>query len=303
MIRPGFNPDFEAEALHKSVQGLGTDDARLIETLAHMSRDERLVVAECYRRHFQSDLYKDVSGDTSGNYRELLEKLLLPRPEAVARCLHEAMDGFGTNDFQLITLLVAFPLDIPAAVAAYKRMYKRDLLEDIKGDTSGDYQKALVALVTRVPLDPNFVDSGRIAADVEALYNAGEKRLGTDEDAFINILAGRSNAHLVAVNAAYAAAHKNTLNTAIVKETSGNLERVLVSLVIPRYEFLASAVRHAVRGAGTEERLLHIIFALCEKPELQFIAGEYKRVYKKDMAEDIKSDTSFNFERLLTSLL
>jgi len=250
MIRPGFNPDAEAEALHKSVQGLGTDDARLIETVAHMSRDERLVVAESYRRRFQSDLYKDVRDDTSGNYRELLEKLMLPRPEVVARCLHEALDGLGTNDFQLITLLVAFSLDIPAAVAAFKRMYKMDLVEAIKGDTSGDYQKTLVALVTRVPPRPDFVDQSLISADVATLYEAGEKRLGTDEDAIIGVLTARSNAHLIAVNKAYAAAHSNDLSTAIVKETSGNFERVLKALVMPRYEYLARAVDHAISRPG-----------------------------------------------------
>ena len=39
--------------------------------------------------------------------------------------------------------------------------------------------------------------------DAKALYKAGEKRLGTDEDVFIRILSGRSRAHLAAVDTAY----------------------------------------------------------------------------------------------------
>jgi len=45
----------------------------------------------------------------------------------------------------------------------------------------------------------------RMAAenDAKALYKAGEKKLGTDENTFIRIFSERSRAHLAAVDAAY----------------------------------------------------------------------------------------------------
>jgi len=246
---------------------------------------------------------KDVHDDTGGNYRDLLEKLILPRNECMARCLQDALEGLGTDDYQLITLLSAFSLDVPAAAETYKRLYKRDLVTAVKGDTSGNYEKVLCALVTRVPPPPMAIDPVMVKTDADALYRAGEKRLGTDEDVFINVLTQRSNAHLVEVDRVYTADHKNTLVKVIEKETSGNFERVLKALVLPRYEYLARAVDHAISRPGTEEHLLTLIFALCEKPELGFVAAEYKRVFGKDMGDRIRSDTSFNYKTLLLALI
>lgn len=39
--------------------------------------------------------------------------------------------------------------------------------------------------------------------DAKMLYKAGEKRLGTDEDMFINIFTGRGSAHLAGIDSAY----------------------------------------------------------------------------------------------------
>lgn len=47
------------------------------------------------------------------------------------------------------------------------------------------------------------VDQRVVEQDAKTLYKAGEKRLGTDEDAFIFIFSTRSSPHLVAVGHTY----------------------------------------------------------------------------------------------------
>ena len=47
------------------------------------------------------------------------------------------------------------------------------------------------------------VDQMAASNDARALYKAGEKRLGTDEKAFIRIFSEKSRAHLAAVSEAY----------------------------------------------------------------------------------------------------
>jgi len=298
-----FNADADAEALRKAVKGLGTDDAALISIVSRLTAEQRDAVAYTYERKFKRSLVEDVNEDTSGRYRQLLEKLLMPRADSMAMCLRECMESFGTDDYQLVTLMTCFPKLMPDAVTAYKRMFKCNLVDNIKGDTSGDYEKALVALANRQPPVDGFVDEALVPVDAEALYKAGEKRLGTDEKTFITILTSRSHEHLAAVSKVYEKDHGHSLVKAIEKETSGNLERVLKALAMSKYEWLAQAVEHACKGLGTEERLLHIVFAFCTREELRIVADEYKRLYKKDMIERIKGDTSFNFEKLLVALI
>ena len=298
-----FDAEKEAEALRKSVKGLGTADAELISIVARLDDAQRDAVVRAYAKKYERDLVQDVHDDTSGNYRALLEKLLVPREQAMAVCLRESVRLLGTNDYQLLTLLTSFRDLIPAATECYKKMYDRSLLDDVRGDTSCNYRKTLAALVQRKPPPIGFVDAKLIPVDVEEFYKAGEKRLGTDEDAFIALLTGRSSEHLAEVDKEYKRLHGHTLTEAIASETSGNFGRTLTAIVTPHYERLARAVEHAIKGPGTQERLLHIVFALSTREDLHRIAAEYKRLFKRDMAEAIKNDTSFNFRKLLLALM
>jgi len=298
-----FNATEEAEALRKAVRGLGTDDDALIKIISRLTADQRDAVACAYEKKYKRSLVEDVNEDTTGRYRQLLEKLLLPRSYSMSMALHETMEHLGTDDYQLITLMACFPHLVPEAVTTYKKMFKTDLVADIKSEASGDYRDTLVALAERKPPVEGFVDAALVPVDVEALYKAGEKRLGTDDKVFISILTQRSPAHIAAVNKAYEKEHGNSLIKIIEKEMSGNMERLMKALATPKYEWMAQAVEHACKGLGTEERLLHIVFAFCTREELRHVADEYKRLYKKDIIERIKDETSFNFQKLLVALL
>ena len=61
--------------------------------------------------------------------------------------------------------------------------------------------------------------------DAKMLYKAGEKRLGTDEDMFINIFTGRGRAHLAGIDSAYHSMYGHSL------------EKVLrcVGIIVHRY--------------------------------------------------------------------
>lgn len=47
--------------------------------------------------------------------------------------------------------------------------------------------------------------------DAKALFKAGEKRLGTDENTFIRVFSERSRAHLGAVSSAYHSMYGSSL--------------------------------------------------------------------------------------------
>lgn len=66
--------------------------------------------------------------------------------------------------------------------------------------------------------------------DVDALYRAGVGRAGTDEAAFIAILASRSEPHLRAVFAAYEQKYREPFEKVVKKEFSGDIEDALLGL-------------------------------------------------------------------------
>lgn len=62
--------------------------------------------------------------------------------------LHKSMAGIGTNDNQLIRLIVTrCEIDLEDIKIVYEKLYGKSLKSWIKGDTSGHYKHALYALI------------------------------------------------------------------------------------------------------------------------------------------------------------
>lgn len=65
----------------------------------------------------------------------------------------------------------------------------------------------------------------------------------------------------------------------------------------------ANAVRKAMKGFGTDEDAIINVICRRSNEQRQQIAKMYKTHFGKDLLEDIKSETSGNFENLLIALL
>jgi hypothetical protein len=70
-------------------------------------------------------------------------------------------------------------------------VFKRTLEKDIAGDTSGHLKKILLGLLKGQRPESNQVNEDEAENDAKALYDAGEKRWGTDESKFVDILLNR----------------------------------------------------------------------------------------------------------------
>ena len=70
-------------------------------------------------------------------------------------------------------------------------VFNRSLEKDIVSDTSGYLKKILVALVQGQRPESNEINENEVENDAKSLYEAGEKKWGTDESKFIEILCNR----------------------------------------------------------------------------------------------------------------
>lgn len=116
----------------------------------------------------------------------------------------------------------------------YRMRYGKELEDAIKDDTSGPFRRFLVILVqvSRHVFASAFRDTHSIrglfqgrrsrcckvdhciaVADAKALYQAGEKFLGTDEETFCNIFGNRSFPQLRAAFAEYNKVYRHKILT------------------------------------------------------------------------------------------
>ena len=65
-----------------------------------------------------------------------------------AERLHESMAGLGTEDKDLITIIVLrSEVDLGSIKQEFQKIYDKTLAEAIEDETSGDYKKLLLALI------------------------------------------------------------------------------------------------------------------------------------------------------------
>jgi annexin A7/11 len=285
----------DAEALYKSMKGLGTDDKTLSTIISTRSREQLQVVKKAFQSKYGKTLESFIKGDTSGHYQDLLVALIEDRAEYDAKLVREAVKGLGTNDELLVHVVCSRTNgEIKAMAEAYHRLFKTTIEKDVADDTSGDYKNLLLACLRAERPEGAPVNVEEAKKDAAILYKAGEGKVGTDEKVFIDILSHRSFPQLHAINYAYAQTTGHNLEVAVSKETSGNFKRALNTLITPREEYFAKMVHKALSGLGTEDNnLIRALSFLSSNPDLfKAVNAYYIHNFKHNIEADVKGDVS-----------
>jgi len=146
-----------------------------------------------------------------------------------------------------------------------------------------------------------------VQADAEDLYKAGEGRLGTDEKAFMTILCHLPDYHLRQVFDYYEKKYDHTVEKAVKKEFSGDIEKNLLKLVASirnRAEYIADLFEKSMKGLGTDDKRL---IRLAVRHRAPYVIGPIKQAYQakygKSLAKRIKGDTSGDYCKLLLACI
>jgi len=303
-----IDPKEYATKLHNALRGNDLNERQAIAVLAGLDPHTLEKVQEAYGTEFGNSLLLDIGKHASGHFGEALVAILKDPDELDADYLHKAMKGLGTNDSVLIEILVTrTPEHIKKIKDAFVKKYGESLEKWLMEETSGDYEKYLLALASgerKGSAGP--INKEEVTKDVAALYKAGEGRLGTNEDVFIEIFANRSWKHLRQVSEGYGSTHKNSLETAIKKEFGGDLEKALLwtlESVVNRHAFFARRLNKSLVGLGTKDQDLVRVMVTRRHNDLWEIAEEYHQIFRKTLKEDIADDTSGDYKALLLAMI
>ena len=224
--------------------------------------------------------------------------------EADAQALRNAMKGFGTDEAALIKIVANRTNQQRMAIKeAYKTAFGRDLISDLKSELRGKLEDAMVALFT----EP-------IEYDCDSLKNA-MKGVGTDEDSLIEIITSRPNWMLKKIKEKYKEKYKKDLESAIKSETSGDLERLLVSILQckrsennnPNVNECAAQAKELFDAGeakwGTDSAVFNKIFTGCSPAEIACIAREYHKISGHTILDGINKEFSGNTKKALRSIV
>ena len=228
----------------------------------------------------------------------------MSNPQKDADDLKKAMKGIGCDKKAIIQIIAnRTNAQRQQIKECYKTSYGRDLMSDLKKELSGNLEDAVLALFY-TPVE----------YDVEQLKKA-MKGLGTDEGTLIEIIASRPNWLLKQIKEQYKIKYGKELEDAIKKETSGDLQRLLVSLLqcnrsennqINQSECEEKAKELFDAGEakwGTDSEVFNKIFTLSSPMELVGISKAYHKLTGHTILEAINKEFSGHVKELLHSIV
>lgn len=302
-----FDAEADCELLRKAMRGVGTDENQLISILAERSNAQRVEVRLRYKTMFGKDLMNDLKSELSGNLEECLLALMEPSVLYDAKCLRRAMRGAGTDEETLIDILCSRSnAEIQKIKEEYKTYYKRDLEKDCVSETSGHFKRLLVSMCQANRDESGTVDLAKAQKEAQDLYQAGEKKWGTDESRFNVVLASRNFNQLKATFTEYIKISQRDILNSIDREMSGDLKagfKCIVQCARNPSVYFAERLWKSMKGAGTDDSLLIRIVVSRSEIDLKEIKTEFLNKYNKTLYKMIQGDCSGDYKKLLLALV
>ncbi|XP_051972112.1 annexin A4-like [Xyrauchen texanus] len=302
----GFNPEEDAQKIYGAMKGAGTDEAAIIEILAHRTIAQRQRIKEAFKQSVGKELVDNFKSELTGNFEKVVVGLMMPAPVYDAYELKNAIKGAGTEEACLIDILASRSnSEIKDIVVTYKKEYSKSLEDDVCDDTSGMFQRVLVSLLTAGRDESTKVDDALAAQDAKDIYEAGEARWGTDEVKFLTVLCVRNRNHLIQVFKEYQKIAGRSIQDSIKREMSGCLEDVFLAIVqcmINKPAFFAERLYKSMKGLGTTDSVLIRIMVSRAEIDMLDIKSEFLKMYGKTLHSFIKGDTSGDYRKILLEL-
>lgn len=147
----------------------------------------------------------------------------------------------------------------------------------------------------------NF-DEAVAAEAAEQLRNA-MKGFGTNEEEIIECLVKYDVCQRCEIAQTFKVAYGKDLIEELKSELGGDFEDACVALMTPPRVLDARELNKSVSGAGTDESTLVEIMCSRTNEEIEAIKEKYQEEFDKSLEEDLQSDTSGYFGRLMVALV
>ena len=302
----GFDANVDAETLKNSLSPK-KDENNIIKLVTNRTNYQLQQIKEAYNTLYKGDLIKDLKKALSGHFEDVVVGLFYTPIDFDCFHLRKAIKGIGTDEKALIEILCTRPSNVIEEIKKrYGEMYPgRSLLKDIESDTSGNFRKILRSLLSANRPPDTQPDIEECKNCAKRLYEAGEKRLGTNEEVFTQIFTEKSPSEFICITQLYYKLTKHTLIQAVENEFSFDSKKCLIAIIyaiLSPSEYFAKLIYKAIKGLGTDNTTLIRVLISRHEVDMPQIKQYYKQNYKKDMIDDIKGDTSGNYRKILVEL-
>ena len=222
---------------------------------------------------------------------------------------YKAIKGLGTDEDTLIEILATRPnWMIKKIKDVYKNTYKKDLEQDVIGDTSGTFQKLFVSILQCSRSDNKTPDIDKAKEMAIDLFRGDKEKnkIGLDEDKIVKYFGLLSPCELMHLAREFHREYGKSLIKVIEDDFGGDTRKLIKTIFyanISPSEYFATRIIEAVKGAGTNEKILNRVIITRNEVDMDVIKEYYKILYSRNLVDDVKSDTSGHYRKLLVALI
>lgn len=206
----------------------------LVEIACARSSHELLLAKQAYHARFKKSIEEDVAHHTTGDFRKLLYPLIssyryegdevnMTLAKTEAKTLHEHISKKAYSHEDLIRILASrSKAQISATLNHYKNEFGHDINKDLKADPKDEFLSLLRATIKGLTYPEKYF---------EKVIRLAINKQGTDEGALSRVVTTRAEVDMKLIKDAYHKRNSVPLDRAIAKDTSGDYEKLLLTLI------------------------------------------------------------------------
>uniref|UniRef100_A0A8C1Z3V8 Annexin n=1 Tax=Cyprinus carpio TaxID=7962 RepID=A0A8C1Z3V8_CYPCA len=227
-------PEYDAFEMKRAMKGIGTNEAVLNEILGTRSNKEITALKNTYKEVYGELLEENIKSDVKGDLETTLLTLCKATrsedsniDDAAAKSEAKALFEAGENRIGTVCSVLIDILTNRSEAQLYKifqyygQLSKDSLAKDLEGELHGSFEDCLMTLVKGALNKPAYF--------AERLHLA-MKGLGTNTDTLTRIIVSRSEIDLLKILQEYKRMYGKSLQEDILKETSGDYEKIMMTL-------------------------------------------------------------------------
>lgn len=273
-------PKRDTQMLRMAMEGVGTDEKGVLDTLYGKSPKEIEQIKTEYKEQTGKSLEDALKSELSGSDEVRALAVLKQGRIKPEDDLRAAMKGVGTDEKGIFRSLEGkTPEELGQIKADYQKTYGRDLVKDLKSELSGGDQVKAMALL----------ENGKMS-DADTLRQA-MAGMGTDEKAIQDVFKGKKPEELAAIKKDYNQKYGD-LDKDLKSEMGGNELAETKSLMSNGELSAAEQVNKAVRGFGTDEASIMETLDGLSPEKLAAAKTEYQEKYGRSLEQDLRSEMS-----------
>lgn len=300
------NPQLEAECnfIKSSLKNHGEN---LISFLLAKRERELQELRKVYKNIYNKELEDDINKELSGNYRRTIIDLIRRRAERDATYLYKSLKGPGTNEDTIIEIICTRSnVELIKIKEEFTAKYEGDSLEKwITKKTKGPFQSLLLALIECKRSENSIPDDNHCQELVKELFDEDNKKIKTNDEIIHKVFVKCSPPEIYNINKYYQTTYKRELREEIEKEFSSYMKDALTTIldgIISPSEYFARRINKSVKGLGTNDRMLIRVLTSRKGIDMPQMRTLYQHIFGKDMVEDIKDDTSGDYQTIVMAL-